>query len=182
MLAKRVAIIVHNSIVTDSRVMRAATALAEDGYEVDGFGIGDLPGGFDPINISFKISLSDQSELRYGYGLYQNFLFSSLVRYKWLISKLPHFGALMSKLEVTSSFSSEGAKVDISENAPRNAEQLLIRKFSFTWAKKHIIILRQQYLANIVSTPIDPANYDIVYCHDIPALLAGVRLKKNIES
>ena len=87
MLAKRVAIIVHNSIVTDSRVMRAATALAEDGYEVDGFGIGDLPGGFDPINISFKISLSDQSELRYGYGLYQNFLFSSLVRYKWLISK-----------------------------------------------------------------------------------------------
>ena len=88
----------------------------------------------------------------------------------------------MSKLEVTSSFSSEGAKVDISENAPRNAEQLLIRKFSFTWAKKHIIILRQQYLANIVSTPIDPANYDIVYCHDIPALLAGVRLKKKYRN
>ena len=162
-MAKNIAIIVHNSTVSDSRVLRSANALVEAGHSVHCFGIGKYPDDYEKSAWPFQLTLVDPASLQLGYRVYQSVSFRILSLFRRLLLRVVR----AARSDEIGNSKTHGSKQD---NRSLNIANRLIALG---------IILRQRGLAELLYQSINGHTFDAYYCHDIPALLAGCKLKRK---
>ena len=170
-MKQNISVLVHNSIVGDSRVLRAASALAEDGHQVTCFGIGKLSDEFRAQSYPFEIVLQDAQAFTNMYTGAQR-----LARYILGVGR-----RISTALHSPNSASGGSRKMDshrheASDSPPEHTPSTTKRSVR-EWILAELIILRQSAVANILLQVAGDKPFDVIYCHDIPALIAGRKLK-----
>lgn len=175
----KVAVLVHNDVVRDTRVRKGIRTLTNHGVEVSVVGIGSEAGPQSPLEgeQSFVLLSKPLQRVR------KNGFFSKLKRYS-PIRTIAVVGAIVLVIEAPETWLTKGVLVALIlgvwfNSIAKNGLRSVVKSFRGILARFATWALYSRILSDEVQRQ---GEFDVIWCHDIIALKAGALIKKRQPS